>query len=258
MLSTCVRGAAGRRRRGSRRSRRSSLRWPCPDGPRRGWGPSGDRGSGPGGPPGSGRPRPRACRRRPPSPITTTSIFGHRLLQRRAGPSGRGWRMVMVGTGSRLHAAGASVIFMAWPALSRWRRRGARRRPRSIVRRRPSSSSTFGSQPSRSRARAMSGWRTCGSSTGSASKTISERDSVTSITVFGQLEQRELVRVADVDRHVRRRTRPGRRARGSGRRRNRSCGSGCRRRRRSAACPAAPGAGRSGSRGRRAARIREP
>ena len=28
----------------------------------------------------------------------------------------------------------------------------------------------------------MSGWRTCGSSTGSASKTISERDSVTSIT----------------------------------------------------------------------------
>ena len=33
-------------------------------------------------------------------------------------------------------------------------------------------------------AREMSGWRTCGSSTGSASKTISERDSVSSTTVL--------------------------------------------------------------------------
>ena len=39
----------------------------------------------------------------------------------------------------------------------------------SIVRRRPSCSGTLGSQPSSSRARVMSGWRTFGSSTGSAS-----------------------------------------------------------------------------------------
>ena len=38
--------------------------------------------------------------------------------------------------------------------------------------RRPSSSSISGSQPSSCWARVMSGWRTCGSSTGSASKTI--------------------------------------------------------------------------------------
>src|SRR3954454_9164546 len=54
----------------------------------------------------------------------------------------------------------------------------------SIVLRRPSRRSTSGSQPSRSFAREMSGWRTFGSSTGSASKTISERDSVNSITVL--------------------------------------------------------------------------
>ena len=39
----------------------------------------------------------------------------------------------------------------------------------SIVRRRPSCSGTLGSQPSSARARVMSGWRTFGSSTGSAS-----------------------------------------------------------------------------------------
>src|SRR4051794_18211769 len=44
----------------------------------------------------------------------------------------------------------------------------------SIVLRRPSRNSISGSQPSRSLARAMSGWRTFGSSTGSASNTISE------------------------------------------------------------------------------------
>src|SRR3954452_5813461 len=54
----------------------------------------------------------------------------------------------------------------------------------SIVLRRPSRRSTSGSQPSRSFAREMSGWRTLGSSTGSASKTISERDSVSSITAL--------------------------------------------------------------------------
>ena len=51
------------------------------------------------------------------------------------------------------------------------------RPPQAVAQARPR-----GSQPSSSRARVMSGWRTCGSSIGSASKTISERDSVTSIT----------------------------------------------------------------------------
>ena len=72
----------------------------------------------------------------------------------------------------------------------------------SIVFVRPSRSSTSGSQPSRSRARVMSGWRTCGSSTGSASNTISERDSVSSTISLRHLEQRHLVRVADVHRLV--------------------------------------------------------
>src|SRR5436309_462550 len=42
----------------------------------------------------------------------------------------------------------------------------------SMVRRSPSSSETFGSHPSVSRACLMSGWRTCGSSTGSGRSTI--------------------------------------------------------------------------------------
>jgi hypothetical protein len=57
-------------------------------------------------------------------------------------------------------------------------------RPRlSIVRRRPSSSDTFGSHPSTSRARVMSGLRTLGSSIGRPSNTISERAAV-SWTIF--------------------------------------------------------------------------
>jgi hypothetical protein len=47
----------------------------------------------------------------------------------------------------------------------------------------------------------MSGWRTCGSSTGSASKTISERDSVASITPR-RAQQGHLPRVAEVDRKM--------------------------------------------------------
>ena len=67
-------------------------------------------------------------------------------------------------------------------APSRRCRRGARRRPA-----RSSSAGRRGARP-RAPSRAgpwravMSGWRTWGSSVGSASKTISERDSVTSIT----------------------------------------------------------------------------
>ena len=51
-------------------------------------------------------------------------------------------------------------------------------------RRSPSSSATSGSQPSTCRARVMSGWRTWGSSTGSASKTISLGEPVTLSTAF--------------------------------------------------------------------------
>ena len=61
---------------------------------------------------------------------------------------------------------------------------------------------TFGSQPSSSRARPMSGRRCCGSSVGSASWTISEREPGHLDDRLGQLEQRELVRVADVHRQV--------------------------------------------------------
>ena len=107
-------------------------------------------------------------------------------------------------------------------------------------------------------ARVMSGWRTCGSSIGSASKTISERDSVSSMTSLaissrlisfglpmltgsctsGLGQQHEaadqVVDVAEAARLASRRRTP------------------------SPACRSAPGAGRSGSRGRRCGRMRGP
>ena len=51
------------------------------------------------------------------------------------------------------------------------------------MRRSPSPIPISGSQPSTWCARVMSGWRTCGSSTGSASNTISLFDDVTRMTV---------------------------------------------------------------------------
>ena len=65
----------------------------------------------------------------------------------------------------------------------------------------PSSSSISGSQPRSCCARVMSGWRTCGSSSGSASKTIWLRAARLE-HLLGELENRVLARVADVDRQV--------------------------------------------------------
>ena len=90
----------------------------------------------------------------------------------RVGREGRG----QVGDPQRLHGwpSGRGSVDRADEALD------ARLLDRPLAARR--ASPTSGSQPRISRARVMSGWRTCGSSTGSASKTISERDSVTSMT----------------------------------------------------------------------------
>src|SRR3954465_10524155 len=77
-------------------------------------------------------------------------------------------RLEVLGFGGRAHLT-LSPPPSSFPAGSSGRASRVRR-------------STSGSQPSRSRARVMSGWRTCGSSTGSASNTISERDSVSSTT----------------------------------------------------------------------------
>ena len=91
--------------------------------------------------------------------------------------------------------------------LAQLRRRRGHARPRArssryqaCVRSRPSRSSIFGSQPSSSRARVMSGWRRVGSPIGSGSNTSSDVEPATSQHELGQLEHRELVRVADVDR----------------------------------------------------------
>ena len=102
--------------------------------------------------------------------------------------------------------------------IGRWCAGGPSRRP------------TFGSQPSSSRARPMSGRRCWGSSVGQRlvddlrprPRHLDDR--------LGQLEERELVRVADVHRQVLAGLRQRDHARRSGRRRNRTSGSGCRRR----------------------------
>ena len=99
------------------------------------------------------------------------------------------------------------------PARARDRRVRRRAAPRGYaragslprdasVRRRPSSNAISGSQPSSCRARVMSGCRTCGSSTGSASYTIWLDEPVEADHGLGQLEDRELTRVADVHRQV--------------------------------------------------------
>ncbi len=75
----------------------------------------------------------------------------------------------------------------------------------AIVDVRPSSSVTFGSQPSSVRARVMSGWRTFGSSVGSGLKTSRLFDPVILMMQPRHVGDRHLVRVADVDRVVRRR-----------------------------------------------------
>ena len=72
----------------------------------------------------------------------------------------------------------------------------------SIVRRRPSCSDTLGSQPSSSRARVMSGWRTFGSSIGQRLVDDLRARAGHLDDRLGQLQQRELVGVADVDRVV--------------------------------------------------------
>ena len=79
------------------------------------------------------------------------------------------------------------------------------RRYQSIVSRSPRSTSTFGSQSSRRRARVMSGWRTLGSSTGSGNEADLARRARQPHDQLRELEQRHLVRVADVDGVVHRR-----------------------------------------------------
>ena len=83
----------------------------------------------------------------------------------------------------------------------------------------------------------MSGWRTCGSSTGQRLVDDLARRAGEPEDGLGELEQRHLVGVADVHRAGARATRRAGRCRGSGRRRSRSCASASRRRRPSAACP---------------------
>ena len=104
---------------------------------------------------------------------------------------------------------------------------------------------------STSRASVMSGWRTLGSSCGQRLEHDLRARAGDLDHRLGQLQQRHLVRVAEVHRVVVLGAHQRVQARGPGRPRNRSCGSGSRRRTRSAACPAAPGAGRSGPRARR-------
>ena len=70
------------------------------------------------------------------------------------------------------------------------------------MRRSPSSSWTSGSQPRICRARVMSGWRIWGSSTGSASKTISLAEPVTFRTVWASSRIVNSVRVPEIDRVV--------------------------------------------------------
>ncbi len=70
----------------------------------------------------------------------------------------------------------------------------------------PSSSCTFGSQPSSVRARVMSGWRTFGSSVGSGWKTSWLFEPVILMMSARHVLDRHLVRIADVDRVVRRST----------------------------------------------------
>ncbi len=68
--------------------------------------------------------------------------------------------------------------------LSCRRRRAPRRRTARSSAGAPRGGRPCGSQPRISLASVMSGWRTCGSSVGSASNTISEREPVTSITAL--------------------------------------------------------------------------
>ena len=92
----------------------------------------------------------------------------------------------------------------SWPRPSSSRRglsEDARCSARSCARC-PSRTSISGSHPSRSRARAMSGWRTCGSSTGQRLEHDLRARLGQLDDQLRHLEQRHLVRVADVHRLV--------------------------------------------------------
>ena len=128
----------------------------------------------------------------------------------------------------RLDAETAPAARPAEPRLSCSRRRRAARRrtPRSCARR-PSRSDDLGRPAEQLPRERDVGPALLGVvDSGSASKTISELEPVSSIDRLGELEQRELVGVADVDRLVVARLRRARSGRGSGPRRSRTSASG--------------------------------
>ena len=119
------------------------------------------------------------------------------------------------------------------------------------VSRRPCSSSTVGDQSSSSWASAMSGRRTAGSSDRQGLEDDRRAAARDAHDDLGELEDRELGRVAQVDRLVVVAVDQPQEALDEVGRRSRTSASGRRRRRPSAACPRGPGAGRSGSPARR-------
>ena len=115
-----------------------------------------------------------------------------------------------------LVAAFAVVLFVALAEVAHGGRGGGKKAPKgedradgascpsdAIVRlRRPSSSAISGSQPRICFARVMSGWRTCGSSTGQRLVDDLARRAREAEDDLGELEERLLVRVAEVHGQV--------------------------------------------------------
>ena len=98
-------------------------------------------------------------------------------------------------TRASMSAQGCQEAFHAPTVLPR----SSARRERSSSMRRPSSRPMRGAQPSNSLARVMSGRRCLGSFAGSASIDDATFGSGQGDHLFGQLEQRELLGIADVD-----------------------------------------------------------
>ena len=173
---------------------------------------------------------PAGCRRSLPSSTTMNS--------RSIGSSTARMRRMISTTVLRSLKTGTITESLRYPPVST-RPRGASgrvdaRTPRGTtrsVRSRPSRSWTSGSHPSTSRASVMSGWRCVGSSIGQRLERDLRRRAGDVEHRLGQLEDRELVRVADVHRADVVGLEQRRGARRSRRRRSRTTASACRRRR---------------------------
>ena len=135
-------------------------------------------------------------------PLANRPVFG----KRSAGLAHVPDRRPLHGSGRAARTSRGSVTLEA--RLARRRLRGGVRPARSCSARASLPDSIVRADPPRARSRApsraacparvMSGCRTCGSSIGSASKTISDEDPVTLNDGLGELEQRALLRVAEV------------------------------------------------------------